>query len=104
MVKTIVKSSAWEKTAPNFFAISPLDGRNYHKIAPLSQYFSELALNRARVYVELTYLLYLAKLRVTPTLTKSQTQKLLNIHKNFDESSMREVRIIEHTTNHDVKA
>ena len=104
MVKTIVKSSSWEKTAPNFLAISPLDGRNYHKVAPLSQYFSEYALNRARVYVELTYLLYLVKIRVAPNLTKRQSQKLLNIHKKFDESAIREVRTIEHSTNHDVKA
>jgi adenylosuccinate lyase len=104
MVKNVLKSSAWEKTAPNFLSITPLDGRNYHKLAPLSQYFSELALNRARIYVELTYLQYLAKFRIAPILTAKQGKKLLNLHKNFDKSAMREVRKIEHTTNHDVKA
>lgn len=104
MAKNFVKSSSWENTAPNFLAISPLDGRNYHKISPLSNYFSELALNKARIYVEITYLQYLAKIRVAASLTPSQTQKLLNIWKNFDESAMVEVRKIEHTTNHDVKA
>ena len=61
-----VKSSAWETQAPNFLSLSPLDGRNYHKIAPLSQYFSELALNRTRLLVEIKYLAYLGKLRVAP--------------------------------------
>lgn len=102
--KTPVKSSAWEAQAPNFLSISPLDGRNYHKIEPLSQYFSELALNRARLLVEITYLQHLTRIRVAPPLTDSQAQKLLKIHKNFDESAMKEVRKIEHTTNHDVKA
>src|SRR3989304_6627313 len=104
MAKTILKSSAGETIAPNFLSLSPLDGRNYHKLAPLSNYFSEFALNRARLYVEITYLQYLAKLRVAPSLTANQSQKLLNLHKNFDESAMREVRTIEHSTNHDVKA
>lgn len=104
MAKKILKSSAWEKRVPNFRSISPLDGRNYHKIQPVAQYFSELALNRARLFVEITYLQYLAKIRVAPSLTANQGKKLLNLYKNFDESSMIKVRKIEHTTNHDVKA
>ena len=103
MAKT-VKSSAWENQAPNFLSISPLDGRNYHKITPLSEYFSELALNRMRLYVEITYLQHLGKIGVAPKLTEQSSKKLLKIHENFDESSMKEVRKIEHTTNHDVKA
>lgn len=99
-----VKASAWETQAPNFLSISPLDGRNYHKISPLSQYFSELALNKMRLYVEVTYLQHLSQIGVAPKLTATNSKKLLNIHKSFDESSMKAVRKIEHTTNHDVKA
>lgn len=103
-MKKHVKSSAWEKDLPNFLAISPLDGRNHHKIANLSNYFSELALNKARLYVEITYLIHLSKIGVAPKLSAAEIKKVEKIHTDFDEAAMGEVRQIEHTTNHDVKA
>jgi adenylosuccinate lyase len=99
-----LKSSAWETEMPNFLSICPLDGRNYHKVALLADYFSELALNKMRLYVEITYLIHLGKIGVAPRLTINEHKKLFKIHEKFDESAMKKVRKIEHTTNHDVKA
>ena len=87
-------------------AISPVDGR-YHKITQtLSNYFSEGALIRYRVLVEVEYFIALCNLPL-PQLTdfdKGLFDSLRSIYKNFQPADARRVKDIEAITNHDVKA
>tara|TARA_B110000046_G_scaffold95045_1_gene102780 strand:+ start:5128 stop:6477 length:1350 start_codon:yes stop_codon:yes gene_type:complete len=86
-------------------AISPIDGRYASKVSQLSQYFSEAALIKYRVRVEVEYYISLSK--VLPQLanvTGAHYQELRNIHINFNDNDAERVKEIEKTTNHDVKA
>lgn len=87
-------------------AVSPVDGRYRKASEPLSAYFSEFALIRYRVQVEIAYLIALSKIGL-PSLnsfTQSQCEHLLDIVKYFGIEDARRVKEIETTTNHDVKA
>ncbi len=89
------------------FAISPLDGRYAGKVKGLSDYFSEAALMRYRLLVEVEWLVFLfnkAKLKGTKRLTKSELEMLEKMVKQFDGVAALRVKEIEKTTNHDVKA
>ncbi len=87
-------------------AISPVDGR-YHKITQtLSNYFSEGALIRYRVLVEVEYFIALCNLPL-PQLKdfdKGLFDSLRSIYKDFPPADARRVKDIEAVTNHDVKA
>jgi len=87
-------------------AISPVDGR-YHKITePLSSYFSEGAIIRYRVLVEVEYFIALCKIPL-PQLkefNKKMFLKLRDIYEKFDPENALRVKEIEKETNHDVKA
>ena len=90
-------------------AISPIDGRYRSKVEPLADYFSEYALIRYRVRVEIEYFIALAQLEQLPlrSLLVSHPQaveQLRDIYRIFSESDALEVKEIEQTTNHDVKA
>lgn len=82
-------------------AISPLDGRNRHKLENLHLYFSEKALFQNRVNVEVQYLIFLSKYKIIRRLTRDEIEKLNKIKNDLSYS---EVRTIEKRTNHDVKA
>lgn len=87
-------------------AISPIDGRYRGKTEPLADYFSEYALIRYRIRVEIEYFIALCEIPL-PQLkgfdhTKFET--LRNIYKNFSEDDAARVKDIEKITNHDVKA
>ena len=87
--------------------LSPLDGRYAIQVDPLRSYFSEEALNRARVYVELKYLVALSHekgITELPPFTEKQDKAIGAIYQNFDEKAGKRVKEIEKTTNHDVKA
>lgn len=87
-------------------AVSPVDGRYHKQTAALSDYFSEAALIRFRVYVEIEYFLALIQEDI-PQLKgfdKSAISKLRALHEDFSESSAAQIKEIEKTTNHDVKA
>ena len=87
-------------------AITPIDGRYRGKTAPLAEYFSEYALIRYRVRVEIEYFITLCELPL-PQLEGFDHQlfeRLRDIYRNFDETAARRVKEIEKTTNHDVKA
>lgn len=75
-------------------AISPLDGRYFEKIKDLSLYFSEYALIKKRVFVELKYLVELGRAK----------EEIMQIHDKFDIKEAEKIKKIEETTNHDVKA
>ncbi|MDX1478910.1 MAG: adenylosuccinate lyase [Saprospiraceae bacterium] len=87
-------------------AISPVDGRYAGKTKALIPYFSEFALIRARVRIEIEYLIALADLNLDQLAPFDQATKarLLAIHRDFSEADARVVKDIEATTNHDVKA
>jgi len=87
-------------------ALSPLDGRYAHTTHVLSKYFSEYALIRYRIYVEVQYLIALINLPI-PQLKNAPEDTILrldSIFSAFDESAAGKVKNIEKVTNHDVKA
>ncbi|MFA6924148.1 MAG: adenylosuccinate lyase [Bacteroidales bacterium] len=87
-------------------AISPVDGRYRNLTSELSPYFSEYALIRKRVFVEIEYFIALCKLPL-PQLKdfdKSLFSKLTDISENFSIDDALRIKKIEETTNHDVKA
>lgn len=87
-------------------AISPLDGRYQSKLAPLAPFFSEYALIKYRVQVEIIYLIALHDLRIKPLdpLKGKVKDQLHDIYLNFNEEHAQQIKDIEKTTNHDVKA
>lgn len=88
------------------FAISPVDGRYYSKTERLSDYFSEFAFIHYRVRVEIEYFIALCEIPL-PQLASVNTAAfplLRKIYINFSEEDAEEIKDIEKTTNHDVKA
>jgi adenylosuccinate lyase len=88
-------------------ALSPLDGRYKSKVEELIPYFSEYALIKHRLIVEVAWLLALsaeAGIKELPPFSDSQLKILEKIIKNFDEKEAKRVKAIEKKTNHDVKA
>ena len=87
-------------------ALSPIDGRYYKHVAPLSDYFSEFALIRARALVEVEYFIALCELPLPQltTVNPNVFDDLRNIYQRFTEEDALHVIEIENTTNHDVKA
>ena len=87
-------------------AISPIDGRYRNKTKSLASYFSEEALIQYRVRVEIEYFIALCELPI-PQLADfnpSLFEDLRSIYNHFTEEDAKEVKEIEKTTNHDVKA
>ena len=87
-------------------AITPIDGRYRGKTAALASYFSEYALIKYRVRVEIEYFITLCELPL-PQLKDfdhSKFEVLRDIYRNFSEDNARRVKDIEKVTNHDVKA
>ena len=87
-------------------AISPIDGRYRGKTESLAPYFSEYALIRYRVRVEIEYFIMLCQLPL-PQLEgfpQEQFDALRDIYRNFTEEDAQRVKDIESVTNHDVKA
>ena len=88
-------------------AISPIDGRYSHLVESLQDVFSEYALIKYRVFVEIEWFIHLSKqpnIKELPRLTKQSITFLSNIEKNFNLTEARKVKNIEKRTNHDVKA
>ncbi len=86
-------------------AISPVDGRYFETVKPLAPYFSEFGLMRYRVQVEIEY--FIAMSATVPELEDFPVhtlQELRRLYKNFNEAHAAEIKLIEKTTNHDVKA
>ena len=93
-------------TLDQLTAVSPIDGRYRSKTEPLANYFSEYALIKYRVRVEIEYFITLCELPL-PQLAEfdhALFDRLRDIYRNFDEKDAARVKDIEKTTNHDVKA
>lgn len=87
-------------------AISPVDGRYRSKCEPLAEYFSEFALIRYRVRVEVEYFIALAELPL-PQLAEIPAERLVAlraIYRDFSLTDAKRIKEIEGVTNHDVKA
>lgn len=89
-------------------AVSPVDGRYRAKCEPLAEYFSEYALIRYRVRVEVEYFMALCRLGL-PQLAGAldgdgRDEALRDIYRSFSVADAQRIKEIERTTNHDVKA
>ena len=87
-------------------AVSPIDGRYRSKTESLSVYFSEEALIRYRVLVEIEYFIALCKLPLPQLAGVNQSvfADLRRLYENFSTADAQAIKDIEQTTNHDVKA
>ena len=89
-------------------AVSPIDGRYRGKCEALAAYFSEGALIKYRVRVEVEYFIALAEqlkeLRPQLAQVEGRAEELRDIYRNFTDSDAQAIKDIEKTTNHDVKA
>lgn len=95
-----------EQSEAQLRAISPVDGRYHEKTKQLSDYFSEFALIRYRVRVEIEYFIALTQtLSELKTVNTEKThEQLRNIYRNFTLQEAIRIKEIESITNHDVKA
>jgi adenylosuccinate lyase len=84
-------------------AISPLDGRYRNQLQQLGEYFSEYALIKYRIRVEVDYFLFLTEKKFF-SISAGTVKQLRAIAENFSLDDAREIKKIERTTNHDVKA
>ena len=87
-------------------AISPIDGRYRSKTKDLASYFSEYALIKYRIRVEIEYFITLCELPLPQLKSFDQGlfERLRDIYRNFSEADAQRVKDIEKVTNHDVKA
>ena len=87
-------------------AISPIDGRYRTKTDPYAPYFSEYALIRYRVLVEIEYFIALCEIPLVQlkSVPAENFAKLRNVYNNFSEADAQKIKDIENVTNHDVKA
>ncbi len=87
----------------NLSAISPIDGRYRKQVSHLDEYFSEYALMKYRVLVEVEYFLFLADKMIFKLSPKAK-QQLKKVAEEFSLNDAQHIKQIEATTNHDVKA
>ncbi|MCX7954913.1 MAG: adenylosuccinate lyase [Bacteroidales bacterium] len=87
-------------------AISTIDGRYRDKLKELSQYFSEFALIKKRLYVEVLYIIELSKLNLKgfENLPQNFNEDVYNIFLKFNITEAKKIKEIEKKTNHDVKS
>lgn len=87
-------------------AVSPIDGRYRAKAEPLAPYFSEYALMKYRVRVEIEYFITLCELPLPQLIDfpRELFETLRDLYRNFSEADAARVKDIESITNHDVKA
>ena len=87
-------------------AISPIDGRYRSKVEPLANYFSESALIRYRVLVEVEYFIALSEsgIKQLQPLPEQTQEQLRDLYRKFNDENAQAIKDIEKVTNHDVKA
>jgi adenylosuccinate lyase len=86
------------------FSLSPLDGRYAQITAPLRDYFSEAALIKSRLQIEIKYLIALSDIGVIRKITEPEHQFLNRIVRSADLRTLQKIKQIEFRTHHDVKA
>ena len=87
-------------------SISPIDGRYFDKVQVLSNFFSEKALIKYRLKIEIEYFISLSKLDIKEFKgwNRQNDKHLRKIYLEFNDSDALEIKKIETITNHDVKA
>jgi adenylosuccinate lyase len=87
-------------------ALSPVDGRYANQVVSLRSYFSEFALFKYRIRVEIEYLIRLSELGLPslPAFNASQKEQLHSIYLKFNKEEAEKIKSIEKRTNHDIKA
>ncbi len=106
-LKTRAKHASPLHFSMSLFAISPLDGRYQEATQELAPSFSEFALIKFRVHVEIQWLLALSRHQEIPEVrdfSPDEVRVLESIADNFNEQDAERVKTIEKTTRHDVKA
>ncbi len=88
----------------NMINISAIDGRYAKKTVALQDYFSEFALFKYRLHIEVEYFIFLAQTIEQLSLSDDQISRLRKIVTNFDVQEAQKIKTIEQITNHDVKA
>ncbi|MGC8803718.1 MAG: adenylosuccinate lyase [Bacteroidales bacterium] len=93
-------------TLTELTAIGPIDGRYRQKVEELQAYFSEFALIKYRIWVEIEYFIALCQLPLPQlkAFDKANFEKLRALYQNFSLSDAQRIKDIERITNHDVKA
>ena len=82
-------------------AISPIDGRYFETVKPLSSYFSEFALMQYRVQIEIEYPIALSgSISELDDFPAYRIKDLRGIYKNFSKENAEQIKEIEKTTNH----
>ena len=101
-----LRSKMMNMELDTLFAISPVDGRYRSKTEPLAHYYSEYALIRYRIMVEVEYFIALCEIPLPQLLSfdKSKYETLRDIYRNYDVKAAERIKSIEEDTNHDVKA
>ncbi len=84
--------------------ISPIDGRYKESVRELSNYFSEFALMKYRVHIEILYLQELAKHKIIRQLTANEMKMLHALFTQFSEDDAKQIKMTEQEIQHDVKA
>ena len=87
----------------NLTAISPIDGRYRNQLQHLDLYFSEYALIKYRVHVEVEYFIFLSEKKFFK-LSPADAQSLRKVVSDFSVEKAVEIKNLESVTNHDVKA
>ena len=86
-------------------SISPIDGRYHEKTKELADFFSEYALIKYRINVEIKWLLYIIdKKIIDEKINKQEKENIVNILNKFKLEDAIRIKEIEKTTRHDVKA
>ena len=90
----------------SLMAVAPIDGRYRKQVEDLSLYFSEYALIKYRVRVEIEYFIALCEIPLDQLKDFDPNMKevLRDIYRNFSAENAEQIKEIEKTTNHDVKA
>lgn len=106
--KNVTKKMNSEEIPTEFLALCPLDGRYARIGRELSPYFSEYALMKNRVKVEVYWLQFLleniGEVEELENFDKSNLPKIISIYEDFSADSIKRIKEIEEETNHDVKA
>jgi adenylosuccinate lyase len=89
-----------------FTSISPIDGRYRDQTKNLSRYFSEYALNKWRIFVEVEYFIKLINEKIISdeTIDEVTIMKLKSLHQNFTQEDCSTLKLLESTLKHDVKS
>ncbi|MFT5737092.1 MAG: adenylosuccinate lyase [Maribacter sp.] len=105
-MRALIQTNPISMSLNELNAISPIDGRYRNKVASLAPFFSEEALIKYRVQVEIEYFISLCEIPLPQlsTFDHSKFKALREIYSNFDTEDAKAIKDIEKTTNHDVKA